>query len=150
MTAGAAITSSAWSGFGQDVRYGWRVLRRQPAFTAIAILTMTLGIGASVTLFSVTYGVLLRPLPWPESDRLVRLTESRQGRSPRIRGTITNATYNAWHERHETIQDIGGWRNIPTTAVIGGGREATRLQMTAGQPSLFAVLQARPLRGRLL
>src|SRR5262249_17674386 len=55
----------AWSGTGQDVVYAVRLLRRQPGFGFVAILTMALGIGATTTLFSVTYGVLMRPLPWP-------------------------------------------------------------------------------------
>src|SRR5262249_20768794 len=75
-----------WIGFAHDLRYGFRLLRRQPGFALVAILTIALGVGATTTLFSVTYGVLLKPLPWPEPDRLIRVSESRQGHEPRVRG----------------------------------------------------------------
>jgi hypothetical protein len=68
------------AGLIQDARYAMRLLRREPGFSAVAILTMALGIGATTTLFSVAYGVLLKPLPWPHAGRLVRVTETRAGR----------------------------------------------------------------------
>jgi predicted permease len=131
-----------------DVRYAFRQLRRAPAFAAIAVLTMALGIGATTTLFSVTYGVLLNPLPWPEADRLVRLTESRAGHDPRVRGTISNGPYIAWHARGSTIEAIGGWLNGAVTGSIAGG-EAARFRIASVTPTLFTVLKARPLVGRL-
>lgn len=137
-----------WIGLAQDLTYGLRLLRRQPGFALVAILTMALGIGATTTLFSITYGVLLKPLPWPDADRLVRVTESRLGHEPRVRGTITNATYISWHAQPSTIEEIGGWITVPTTASIGGG-DAMRLRTASITPSLLAVLKARPLRGRL-
>jgi FtsX-like permease family protein/MacB-like protein len=124
------------TGVIQDARCGLRLLRREPGFSLLAILTIALGVAATTTLFSVTYGVLMRPLPWPDSDRLVRLSEKRQGHSPRIPGTITNGTYNAWHEAHAAIDGIAGWLTQPRTAVIGGGAEPARLQ------TVFAVLIA--------
>ena len=80
--------ASAFTGVLQDARYGIRLLRRQPGFAAIAILTMALGIGATTILFSVAYGVLLKPLPWHDADRLVRVVETRQGRGGRVAGTV--------------------------------------------------------------
>jgi putative ABC transport system permease protein len=139
-----------WTGLAQDVKYAIRLLRRQPGFALVVMLTMALGIGATSTLFSITYGVLLKPLPWPEADRLVRVSESRQGHEPRVRGTITNATYLAWHAQPTTIDAIGGWLIVPTTATIGGGTEPMRLRLASVTPSLFTVLRATPLLGRLL
>ena len=60
----------------QDTRYAWRLLRRQPAYAALVIATMGLGIAATTVLGSVAYGVLLKPLPWADAPRLVRLYET--------------------------------------------------------------------------
>lgn len=133
----------------QDARYGLRLLKREPGFALVAILTIALGVGATTTLFSVTYGVLLKPLPWHEADRLVRVSESRKGHEPRVRGTITNGTYIAWHAQPSTIEEIGGWTNVPTTATVGNSNDGVRIQTASITPSLFTVLKARPLRGRL-
>jgi len=92
-----------------DWRYASRLLRRDLGYTAIAILTMAVGIGATTTLFSVAYGVLLKPLPWADGDRLVRLTESRKGQQARLPGTISNGPYLAWRNHASTVEAIGGY-----------------------------------------
>ena len=88
-----------------DLGHAIRVLRREPGYSAVALLAIALGVGATTTLFSVTYGVLLKPLPWREPNRLVRLEERRGGRSGRIPWTITNGTYLAWTEA-STVEAI--------------------------------------------
>ena len=70
----------------QDLRFAARMLLRSPGFAAVVILTMAISIGATTTLFSLAYGVLMRPLPWSEPDRLVRLQETRGGRIRACRG----------------------------------------------------------------
>ena len=62
-----------------DARYAVRLFRREPAFASVAALTMALGIGAATTLFSVACGVLMKPLPWPDAGRVMRVTEMRRG-----------------------------------------------------------------------
>ncbi|NUR53020.1 MAG: hypothetical protein HOQ29_01115, partial [Acidobacteria bacterium] len=74
---------SRFAGLSSDVRYAARLLRRQPRHALLAIVTMAVGIGATTVLFSLTYGVLVRPLPWPNGDRIVVLQETRGGNAPR-------------------------------------------------------------------
>src|SRR6516162_9960874 len=64
----------------RDLRHAWQLLRRQPAFTGVAILTLALGIGTSTSVFTIVYGVLLRPLPYRDPSRLVMLLYGHQGR----------------------------------------------------------------------
>jgi putative ABC transport system permease protein len=135
------------AGVMQDLRYGVRLLRRQPGLTAVAMLTMALGIGATTMLFSVAYGVLRRPLPWPEAERLVRVTETRQGRTGRVAGTVTNATFLAWREQPLTIEGLGGWRTL--TSTLTGAGDPLRVPIISTTPSLFPILKVGPLIGRL-
>jgi predicted permease len=137
---------TSWRAILHDARYGLRLLTRQPGQTAVAVLTMALGVGATTTLFGVADGVLLKPLPWSDPDRLVRVTETRQGRPGRIRGTISNGTYLAWSDLHSTIEAIGGWRDAPMT--LSGSGDPERIDVVLATPSLFAVLKATPLVGR--
>src|SRR5213593_3990079 len=96
------------AGLFQDARYGVRLLRRQRGFALFAIATIALGMGATTLLFSIANGTLLKPLPWPESDRVVRVTETRKGQPARIKGTISNGAYLAWRDQPSTIEALGG------------------------------------------
>ena len=97
---------------------------------------MALGIGATTMLFSVAYGVLLKPLPWADAERLVRLTETRQGRTGRVAGTVSNGTFLAWRDDPTTIEDLGGW--LTQTATLTGAGEPARVPIIPTTPSLFA------------
>jgi putative ABC transport system permease protein len=148
-------TGRVFAGFTQDVRYAARLLRRQPGYAAVAILTMALGIGATTTLFSVAYGVLLKPLPWPDADRIVRVTETRRGQAARINGTVTNGSYLAWRDHPSTIETIGGYTSggytlgtASATVMRPGADEPLRLPIARLTPSMFDVLKARPILGR--
>ena len=135
------------TGILQDLRQATRLLWREPGYAAIAVLAIALGIGATTTLSSVTYGVLLKPLPWPAPDRLVRLEERRGGRSGRIPWTITNGTYHAWRDNAATLESLGGWMSLPATFSDGGEPERVRLGRLT--PSMFSVLDARAFAGRV-
>ena len=105
----APATSSAFAGLGLDVRQALRVLRHQPGVASLSILMIALGIGVTAALFSLVNGVLLKPLPWKEADRLVRVYEERSGMSASNSGvhTLTNVTYRAWADGPTTIDAIG-------------------------------------------
>jgi len=78
----------------RDVRYALTTMRRNKAFAAAGLLTLALGIGATTAVFSVVYGVLLRPLPYPAADRLIRVWEEHPGGSPIVCDRwITNRTF---------------------------------------------------------
>jgi putative ABC transport system permease protein len=133
-------------GLTQDLRYAARLLRRQPRHAVLTALTMALGIGATTMLFSVVYGVLMKPLPWPNSDRIVVLKESRGGSVPRF-GTFTNTTYLAWNDKPETIRPLAAWSQRLVTLTEAG--EPERIRVIAATASLFSVLGVRPLSGSL-
>src|SRR5687768_9054810 len=137
---------AAAAGVSQDLRHSARLMRREPGYAAIAVLAIALGIGATTTLFSVTYGVLLKPLPWPEPDRLVRLEERRGGRTGRVPWTITNGTYLAWRDS-STVTAIGGWMSISSTFNDDGEPERVRLGRVT--PTVFTVLDVRAHVGRV-
>lgn len=131
-----------------DATYGLRLLRAKPGYAAITILTIALGVGAVTTLFSVAYGVLLRPLPWGDTERLVRLSESRGGREGRVPGTMMNGSYLAWAEAPQTLEAIGYFSG-DTPATLTGAGEATRIAMSRVTPSTIALLGVAPIRGRI-
>jgi putative ABC transport system permease protein len=130
----------------QDVKYAWRLVMRQPRFASLVVLTMALGIGSTTTLFSVTYGVLVKPLPWPGADRLVVLKEKRGGRPPRF-GSFSNTAYFAWREKPELIEDLAAW--APRTSTLSDSGGAERIRAAAVTASLFRITAARPVAGVL-
>src|SRR6266550_4611271 len=100
----------------RDLRYAARGLARTPSFTAAAVLTLAIGIGATTAVFSVVYGVLLRPLPFPTADRLVRLSEEHPGAvSPLRAPMLSNLTYYAWSASPQTIGQFAGYRSSAYT-----------------------------------
>ena len=132
----------------QDLRYGLRTLRREPGYATVVTVLIALGIAATTTLVSVTSGVLLKPLPWPEPERLVRLEERREGRSGRVPWTISNGTYLAWRENpSSTIEEIGGWSWVQST--YRGAGDPERIRIARITPSAFSVVRARPAMGRV-
>jgi putative ABC transport system permease protein len=132
------------SGLFHDVRYALRVLRRERRYTFLTVITLALGIGATTTLFSAAYAVLLKPFAWPNGDRIIELRETRGGSAPKF-GAMSNATYVAWREKAQTIEDIAAWSL--QTVTLTGSAEPERIRVTGATASLFAVLGARPLIG---
>jgi len=143
-----SAVSRGWTGVWQDFRYGARLLARQPGFAAVATLLIAVGVGATTTLSSLTYAVLLKPLPWPDADRLVRLSEHREGETHPIPNTITNATYLAWADAPQTIEALAGYESSNTSTMTVRG-QASRVQVASATASLFAVISARQVAGRV-
>ena len=132
-------------GLWADIVYGCRLVRRQPAAALISIVTIALAVGATTTLASVAYGVLARPLPWPEADRIIRVDESREG-SGRPPMHFTNVAYHAWKSAARTIDHIGAYSHMTMTVDAGAGPE--RIETAPVTASLFDVMGVRPARGR--
>ncbi|MDP1568801.1 MAG: ABC transporter permease [Vicinamibacterales bacterium] len=131
----------------QDIRLTWRMMARQKAFSAAALLTLALGIGANTAIFSIVHGVLLRPLPYPEPDRLVQVSEAHPGANAPIAAPLfSHFTYNAWREAPTTVEDVGGFTN--RAYIVEGA--AGRVRGAALTPQIFGLLRATPLAGRLL
>src|SRR4030095_5839481 len=128
----------------QDLRYGTRMLMRNPAFTVVAVLALTLGIGADTAIFSVVNAVLLRPLPYDQSENLVFLTE----RSPVLEGmSVAYPNFLDCSEQNKAFESIGVSRRSDYNLTGGGEPE----RIVAGQVSadLFRVLRVNAARGRL-
>jgi predicted permease len=144
----APVTGRSWThGLLHDARYGLRLLRRQWAFTLLAVATMALGIGVATTLFSVAYGELFKPLPWPGHDRLAVVKEARGGHAPHF-GDISNATYLAWRDDAATLEGLAAWS--PGTVTLSGDGDAERISIAMVTGDLFRLLGAAPLLGTLL
>ena len=130
-----------------DLRLALRSLRRQPAFTLTALLTLALGIGANTAIFSVVYGVLLRPLPYPDPDRLVRVYEEHPGgRSVLGMNWSSDTTLNAWMPHAKALSHVGTF----STSMDTVGRTAPeRWRAGLVSPSIFPMMKVGPVLGRL-
>jgi putative ABC transport system permease protein len=131
----------------QDIRYALVAMRRNPAFTAAALATLALGIGATTAVFSVVYGVLLRPLPYPNADRLVQISEEHPGAvSSMQRPMLSNLTYYAWGAAPRTIEAIAA--SDPDDYTVGLPEGAATVHAASVTPSLFPLLGESPAIGR--
>ena len=133
------------AGLGQDILYGFRALRRTPGFTIAAVLTLALGIGANAAVFSVVDGVLLRPLPYGNPDRLVKIWEYNLPRN-RPRNLANPGNVTDWRARARSLADVAMYTWSGLTLTDGG--TATELSGRAVEPNFFRVLQIQPALGR--
>ena len=132
----------------QDIRLAFRVLLANRGFAAATLLTVALGVGGTAAVFSVVHGVLLRPLPYDESERLVRLWEVHPGANAPFGEPVLSApTYRAWSRSSDSLEAIGSY-TIDEFDVTGAGA-ARRVRGVQVTPSLFRVLRATPVAGRL-
>jgi putative ABC transport system permease protein len=131
----------------RDLRYGARALRRAPGFTIVALLTLALGIGATTAMFSVVNGVLLRPLPYPDQDRLIELVHE----APVFGAAelfASPAIYFAYRDHSRTFESVGlwDWDNSPVT--VSGSGEPEAVASVEVTHEVLRILGAEPVIGR--
>ena len=132
------------AGLGRDLRHAVRSLRRRPGFTSAVILCLGVGLGANTAVFSFVYGILLRPLPFQEPDRLAILYERKPGLATRASPIYSN--YVAWREESRAFSQIGAYSR--TTKILTGEEGPELLEGCAASHNLFDVLGVQPVRGR--
>jgi len=127
----------------QDLRYGARQLARSPGFTAVAVLTLALGIGANTAMFSIVHNVLLRPLPYPDPDRIVWFFE----RQPNLeRAPFSGADYLDLAQQSRTFEHIVAMRDL--NFHLTGHEEPELVRGRVATPNLFGVFGVQPVAGR--
>lgn len=129
----------------EDIRYALRLLKKSPGFALVAVLTLALGIGANTAVFSVVNGVLLRPLPYPEPERLIRVWERTRAFE---QNSVAYLNYLDWRKENRTCAEMGAFRSQDFNMTGSGAPERLNgFQVTA---SLLRVLRMAPLRGRTI
>src|SRR5687767_520652 len=132
---------------GQDVRHALRLIRREPTFTFTALATLALGIGLNTAIFSVAYGVLWRPLPYPDPDRLVIVASAQQtGTGVKTFSTWPPVTYEGLRLRVTTLDHLAAYTSID--AQLTGRGEPLQMPALNVSPNFFATLGVSPVRGR--
>ena len=132
--------------FLQDVRYGARMLARNRAFTAVAVLTLALGIGANTAIFSVVNDLLLRPLPYTDGERVVMLWEVTP--SGRHMNTTSRANFRQWRAQANSFESMAAFSDQRLNLTGAGDPEEVAVQLAT--PDLFKVLGVQPMLGRVL
>ena len=130
----------------QDIRYAFRTLRSAPGFTAVAILTLAVGIGANAAIFSFVNGILLNPLPYPTADRIVRVLEKPPG-PPTARNGISTLNYLDWEKQNQVFEYMA-----PQTgggAVLTGSGDPVQLRGARVGVHYFDIFGMKAAQGRL-
>jgi hypothetical protein len=127
----------------QDLRYGARMLLKQPGFTLIAFITLALGIGATTVIFSAINSVLLRALPYEDPDKLVMVWSTQESGS---QTPVSPADMADWRKQNKVFEDIGGYS--PQSYNLIGSGEPERLQGALVSSGLLTALRIKPIHGR--
>lgn len=143
---------AAVEGFARDLVYGWRALRRAPGFTAVALMTLALGVGANTAMFSVLRAVILRPLPYQDPDRLAmvwqfqeRISDESQHARPRRRTPMVHALVR-WRAHCDSFKSLAGYSGNYVN--LTGGGDAERVVALVVTADFFPTLGAVPALGR--
>lgn len=130
----------------QDIRYSLRVLIKSPAFTAVVVLTLALGIGANTAIFSFANGILLRPLPYPQADRLAVIDETALKRGINSMA-VSYPNFLDWREQNKVFEDIAAFFGTSRFSLIGAG-EPVEIRGSYVSHGLFEILRVSPQLGR--
>jgi ABC-type antimicrobial peptide transport system permease subunit len=142
------VTRGTWGtdwigGLFQDIRYGVRMLIRAPGFTLIAVFTLALGISATTAIFSVVYGVLLRPLPYDRSDQLVQVWEKEKNG---VNSNLADPNFADFRAQNHSLQGLAEVHSGLES--VSGGSEPKRLMVAAVSSDFFPLMRISPIRGR--
>src|SRR2546423_8781085 len=131
----------------QDFRYGLRVMLKRPGFTAVAVLTLALGVGANTAIFSVVNAVLLRALPYADAGRLVKLYT---GTAPSAQptGPLSYPDLLDYRAQAQTLEYVAAYQGVGTVMSVGG-EEPERVRGTEAMADLFPALGAKAALGRV-
>jgi predicted permease len=129
--------------FWQDIRYAFRMLRKSRGFTAVAVLTLALAIGATTAIFSVVYGVLLQPLPYTDSNRIMSVFEVN---SSGTWSRVADPNFDDFRDQSRSFQSIAKYH--ADIASVSGASEPTRTTVAAVSPGFLKVLGVQPILGR--
>ena len=131
--------------FRQDLRYGFRTLRKRPGFTVVAVIALGLGIGVNTAIFSVVNTLLISPLPFRDSERLVMVWEFNRTRD-KHQNVISPANFMDWREQSQSFEDLATFRDVRLSLTgVGDPLDAPAQQTT---PNLFSLLGVEPILGR--
>ena len=130
--------------FVRDVRYVTRALVRTPAFFAVTVITLALGIGATTAIYSVIDGVLLRPLPYPDADRIVQLWQVGEKGG---RGSVSDPNYEDWKTGTRSFSAMTQTADWGITSVAGAS-EPVRVRVAVVGTDFLRILRVQPMRGR--
>src|SRR6266404_787231 len=130
----------------QDLRYGIRMLLKSPAVTVVAIVALTLGIGANTAIFSVVHAVLLRSLPYAEGDRLAIVWENRKSGTRNPQNVINLGNFFDWKDQNTVFSDMAAFfdRNVNLT----GDGEPEEIPGQLATTNLFSLLGVNAIKGR--
>jgi putative ABC transport system permease protein len=128
----------------QDLRFGLRMLRKNPGFTGVALFTLALGLGASTSIFSVVDAVLLRPLPYPNPQQIIRVWEQAPDGH---RMSLADPNFEDFRAQNQTLSGLALYNDGPES--VSGGSEPARIDVAGVTQDFFTTLGAEPFRGRL-
>ena len=130
----------------QDLRYGWRVLRKNPGFAGVAVLTLALGIGANTAIFSVVYAVLLKPLPYTNPEQLFTAFQANAQQGIAETG-CSYLNFEEWRAQNHVFSELAGI--LAHQLTLTGRGEPSVVNTSVVTPELFALLDVKPVAGRI-